>query len=276
VTKLVATSPKPVHVPATRPNAGIEVAYRKRLLAALAAMEKNVLRTVSLLYADDPPELAQDESPAAALAAAMVELRRRWDREFSTIANTWGRRFTADATGHADRAFAAQLRKAGFTVKFTMSAKAQDVFTATLKEQVNLITSISAEAMTQLSSVVAQSVTTGRAVGDLAKALREQFGVERRRAATIARDQNSKATATITRVRQEELGITQARWSHSAGGKVPRPEHVAFSKGAHRGQNPGPIYDIAKGALLEGKWTWPGVEINCRCVSVSILPGLKT
>ena len=45
-----------------------------------------------------------------------------------------------------------------------------------------------------------------------------------------------------------EAGITKARWLHSAGGKTPRPEHVAFS---------GKTYDIATGADVEGRW--PGV-----------------
>ncbi|WP_257785984.1 hypothetical protein [Burkholderia ubonensis] len=39
----------------------------------------------------------------------------------------------------------------------------------------------------------------------------------KRRAAFIAHNQNSKATATITRVRQEGLGITEAIWLHSHG-----------------------------------------------------------
>jgi uncharacterized protein with gpF-like domain len=65
-------------------------------------------------------------------------------------------------------------------------------------------------------------------------------------------------------VRQKELGITKAIWVHSGGGKHPRPEHVAFS---------GKEYDVEKGAYLEGKWTWPGFEINCRCTSRSVIPG---
>lgn len=68
----------------------------------------------------------------------------------------------------------------------------------------------------------------------------------------------------ITRTRQQGLGLTRATWLHSTAGKHPRPEHVAAS---------GKPYDIAKGMFLEGRWTWPGVEINCRCVSVPIVPG---
>ncbi len=96
--------------------------------------------------------------------------------------------------------------------------------------------------------------------------MEETYGVTKRRAAFIARDQNNKATAVFERTRHVEIGVTEAIWLHSAGGKVPRPEHVAFS---------GKKYDIRKGAYLEGKWTWPGVEINCRCVSKPVIPGFE-
>jgi len=37
----------------------------------------------------------------------------------------------------------------------------------------------------------------------------------------------------------------------------------------------GKEYDVDKGMWLEQRWTWPGREINCRCVSRSIIPGLS-
>lgn len=272
--KVVAPTKKPIQLKPVRPNAGLTAAYRKNVDGELAKMQADVLRTLSLIYEDDPPELAADESPAAALRQAIEMLKRRWRDRFDDLAQTWSRKFTADATIHADRSLSRALREAGFTVKFRMTAAAQDVFTATVAEQVNLIRSIPEQCLTQVQSLVTESVQTGRDIGFLAKAVQEQFGVSKRRAATIARDQNAKATATIARVRQQELGVTTARWLHSAGGHHPRPEHVAFSKGTHHGANHGPFYEVAKGAYLEGKWVWPGSEINCRCVAVSVIPGL--
>jgi len=109
-----------------------------------------------------------------------------------------------------------------------------------------------------------RSVQTGRDLGTLAQELETRYGTTKRRAAFIAQSQNNIATATMIRTRQAELGITQAVWLHSAGGRVPRPEHVAAS---------GKTYDVAKGMFLEGKWTWPGVEPRCRCVSKSVITG---
>ena len=48
------------------------------------------------------------------------------------------------------------------------------------------------------------------------------------------------------------------------GDMPPRASHVAAS---------GKRYDVAKGMYLDGVWTWPGHEINCRCVSKAVIPG---
>jgi len=77
-----------------------------------------------------------------------------------------------------------------------------------------------------------------------------------RRAALIARDQSSKASAVIENTRRKELGITQAIWQHSGGGHVPRPLHVKAGRDKL-------VFDLDKGAYIDGKWILPGTEINC-------------
>lgn len=67
------------------------------------------------------------------------------------------------------------------------------------------------------------------------------------------------------RVRQEGLGITEAIWMHSHGGKHPRPSHVAAD---------GKRYTISEGMYLDGVWAWQRREPKCRCVSRSVIPGL--
>ena len=86
----------------------------------------------------------------------------------------------------------------------------------------------------------------------------------------FARDQNGKATAYFEKVRQKELGITEAVWMHSHGGKHPRSEHQKW--GAEK-----KVYKIAEGMWSEvaGKFVWPGTEISCRCVCKAVIPALK-
>jgi SPP1 gp7 family putative phage head morphogenesis protein len=154
------------------------------------------------------------------------------------------------------------LKDAGWTVKFDPTPTKTDIFRATINENVSLIRSIASEHLSDVEQIVMRSVTQGRDMGALTKALQERFGITKRRAALISRDQSSKATAAINRAQQQELRITTAIWRHSGGGKTPRPEHVAAN---------GKEYPVDKGMFLEGVWTWPGVEIGCRCVSVSVL-----
>jgi SPP1 gp7 family putative phage head morphogenesis protein len=233
----------------------------------IEAMHRDVHRAVRRQWRMNTPEMAGDESPAAGLRRMMGRLAREWSSRFADFAISWSRKFTSDAAAGADRAFSAALRKAGFTVKFQMTAAANDVMQATIGEQVGLIKSIPEQYLKDVEGDVMRSVQTGRDLAGLTADIERNYGVTHRRAAFIARDQNNKATATITRVRQQELGIEEAEWLHSAGGRQPRPTHVANSRKR---------YNIREGWLdpATNKRIWPGTEINCRCVAKSIIPGL--
>ena len=145
-----------------------------------------------------------------------------------------------------------------------MTDTLRDAYQAVIAEQVGLIKSIASQHLTHVQTLVMQSVQKGGDLHTLSKQLESQYGVTKRRAALIARDQNAKATAVITKVRQREIGVTTAIWKHSHAGKVPRPSHLAAD---------GQEYDIDKGMYLDGVWTWPGMEINCGCFSRPVISG---
>lgn len=263
------TSPngKPRYLAAVHPNAGLGAAYRKKLDVMIDAMHRSLNRWILAQYRETPP-LAQDAvSPARSMQKEMAELGAKWLDRFDKAAPELAAWFAKSVADRSDFALAKTLSDAGISVKFQISPVVRDVMEASLAEQVNLIKSIPAEHLARVEGMVHRSVSVGRDVGGLARDLQEAFGITKRRAATIARSQNSIATATIHRARQQELGITQAGWLHSGGGKHPRPSHVAAS---------GKPYDIAKGWYdPDAKvWTWPGVLPGCRCVSKSIIPGL--
>ncbi|MHB8283964.1 MAG: phage head morphogenesis protein, partial [Caulobacteraceae bacterium] len=198
--------------------------------------------------------------------AAMRKLGRRWQRRIDALAPKLAAHFASASQRLTDEQMKAELRKAGMTVRFKASAAQNDAYQAVIGEQVALITNLPEQYMAQVEGIVMRAVQTGGDRHAIAKSLEEQAGVTKRRAARIARDQTNKATAVFTRVRQEELGVTEAIWRHSGGGKTPRPSHVAFS---------GQRYNIREGAVLDGERVWPGTAINCRCVSQAILPFLE-
>lgn len=256
---------KPKTLDPVRPNVGLEMWYRGKLTALVDEMNRSVQYWLKAKYRANTPEIAQDATPADELYEAVRKLSRQWQKRFDTAAAELADHFSKRAASRSDAALKRILKKAGISIEFKMTRAARDVMNATINQQVGLIKSIPQKYLTQVEGDVMRSVQTGRDLATLTNDLQEQYGVTRRRAAFIARDQNNKATASMNRVRQQDLGITEAIWLHSGGGKEPRPEHVAFS---------GKRYEIEKGAFLEGVWTWPGVEINCRCVSKSIIPGL--
>lgn len=263
--KLSAPNKKPIVLAPVRPNVGLQIAYRKKLDALIDEMQNSLVYWLKASYRANEPEMAQDASPAMALRGAMRKLSRRWQKRFDEAAPELASYFATHATKRADGALESILKRSGFSVEFKLTAEANDVMQATVGENVGLIKSIASEHLTQVEGMVMRSVAAGRDLGALSKELEERYGVTKRRAALIARDQNNKATATITRVRQESLGIKQAKWLHSHGGKHPRPSHKAAD---------GKLYDIDKGMLIDGEYIRPGEKINCRCVSRSVIPGL--
>ncbi|HII3146490.1 TPA: phage minor head protein [Citrobacter braakii] len=150
-------------------------------------------------------------------------------------------------------------------VKFTMTPEMTQAVDGIVAENVNLIKSIPEKYFTQVQTITLQSITRGRDLHYMTEELQKQFGVTRRRAERIAIDQNNKATAELSRVRQKSLGITKGIWIHSGGGSHPRPKHVKAN---------GQEFDLDKGLPVgdNGEYVLPGQEINCGCSWKPVLP----
>jgi len=246
------------------PNAGIAAAYREKLERMVDDMHASLLWWLRAAYRANPPEMAQDESPAAAMRRAMAEMVKRWQGNFDKAAPELGKWFATSAIDRSDKAMQGILKRGGFSVKFTMTRAANDILQATTGENVSLIKSIASQHLTEVEGIVMRSVASGRDLQQLTSELERRYGITRRRASFIAIDQNNRATSNIEKARQEELGITQAKWIHTAGSKHPRPSHVKAN---------GTIYDVKQGCLIDGEYIWPKQKIGCGCLSRSIIPG---
>lgn len=275
--KLVSPTGKPQVLHPVHPNIGLAVGYHFRLNKLIDRLHRSVTYWLRAQWNAQAPVLATDASPARAFLARIRRLGSQWTKRFNTAAEELGRWFSVNTMKHADNTLRDILKRAGWTVRFRMTPATNDIMQATIGAQVGLIKSIGQHYLGQVQQSVMRSVQAGRDIGTLAAELEVNYHVSKRSAALIARDQNNKATAAITRARQVELGINKAIWMHSGGGKEPRPLHVAFARGSH--PEGGPVYDVRQGAPLADnqsvKWTWPGVEINCRCISRPIIPGLE-
>lgn len=210
------------------------------------------------------------DTPAETMAALMSDLGARWQKQFDKAAPKLADYFATAVSERSATALKTILREGGWTVKFTMTPAMADVFEATVAQNVQLIKSIPQQYLLDVQGAVMRSVQAGRDLGSLAKHLEAAYGVSKRRAALIARDQNNKATSALTAARQISVGISKGVWRHSAAGKEPRPKHVKAD---------GTVFDLRKGLPIgdkPGSWVMPGEEINCRCFWVPVIEGFGT
>lgn len=254
---------------AVRPAAAIRVKYEKRLAALVDEMAESLAYWLPASYRANTPAtvaLAQDASASSVLQAAFDKLAARWLRRFDELAPKMADWFGEASKRYVDGAWQTDLRRAGMTVRFKMTNAMRDAFNGVVDENIGLIKSIGSQHLEGVRVALMQSVQNGRDLGYLTDQLQKRTGITQRRAARIARDQNNKATAVMVRTRALEMGITEARWVHSRGGKAPRQEHVAFS-GQTFDLRTGHDFDNGEGVV------WPGTAINCRCIAQPIVPG---
>ena len=251
-------------------NVGVEREFQRKLDLMIGEMNNSLLYWLSAAYkANEPEMLAKDISPAAALNAIMKRLARKWNKKFSDAAPDMAAYYATAAKDRTDSALKAALKKAGFTVKFVITPKIQDIITASVNENVSLIKTIASEHLADVQQMVMRSVTAGRDLGGLREELQKRYGITKRRATLIARQSNNNTSAMIERARQKELGITEAIWRHSHAGRTPRPEHESWD---------GKRYNIETGmwSTVSNKFVWPGSDFNCRCGGISVMSWIKT
>lgn len=248
-----------------RPNAGVESAYRKELDKLIAEMQASLTYWIRAKYRSLESDIAFDALPVPALQKALNKVTRRWRSQFYERADELALRFAWQTQKHTDSSFQAALKQAGLTFDFKPTPEMKTALQAAVAENVQLIKSIADQNLSEVNQIVMRSVQVGGAWGGVQEQLQERYGITRRRANLIVRDQASKATSAFNRQRQIDMGIFKAQWVHSAGGKYPRLSHVKAGRDKL-------IYDVREGALIDGKRTWPGHEINCRCCARMKLP----
>lgn len=127
------------------------------------------------------------------------------------------------------------------------------------RENVRLIESIAEEQLDRVQELLDENF--GLRVEDLSKKLQHEFDVTKSRANLIARDQTLKLNGDLTRIRQQNAGISEFIWTTSADERV-REEHAVLDGQTFR-------WDV--GHPEEGL---PGQTFQCRCTAFPIVPGL--
>ena len=218
------------------------------------------------------PSLAQDAGPkreADKLFGELRKLRDRWTDYFDQLAKRLAGAAVDELYKSNKAAWQGKLKGAGFDVRLQLTPAQRTLLDAKVHENVALIRSVAEQFHTDVEGIVTRSFVAGRDLHTMAAELKARGGVTTRRAALIARDQSNKLTAQMNAARQAELGINWAIWKHSSAGKEPRHTHVRAGREEW-------IFDTQKGIDFGDAFgqVLPGVAINCRCVSRSIIPAL--
>jgi hypothetical protein len=165
------------------------------------------------------------------------------------------------------------------TVKFDARLITKAV-KADLKANIKLLPDIDRKHHKQIYAAALRAISVGGDLGSLADALMRMNidGMARHRAGNIARLLNRKARALITKEQQENAGIKYAEWLYSGAPCIEATSEPIAEElkqdAAHRSANRA-AFEVKKGMYLNGKWTWPGRERGCKCVSKPILSGFS-
>lgn len=261
-------------LPPIRANVGVQLRYRRQLFALVDEMNASVLYWIQAQYNKTPPALAMDaRPPSKAMQKTFNELAKKWRKRFDDAAPKIADAYVRGSFKATDSAMRVALQRAGMSVKFKMNAAMRDAFNATLNENIGLIRSIPEQYLQQVEGIFTRSYSAGRDLGSMVKDLKTLYPKAARRVHFIALDQSNKANSTVENARRIQIGISEAEWMHSGGGKHPRPEHVKAGRERRR-------YNIREGCPIKNEkgvveYIQPGYKPGCRCVSRSVLPAVK-
>ena len=248
----------------------VEAKFRTELDRMVERMQRVTVREHDKLYrSPEAPTVAMDASFSSMAARLVRELTRRFTALFVDRAGGLAKAWAEGISRQSAVGLGQSLKdvSGGVTLKTdVISGAVADVVKASIKQNVALIKSIPREYFLEIEGEVMRSIQTGRGMADLQPFLEKRYGITKRRAALIARDQTSKATAAINRARMQGLGVKKFKWLHSMGGKEPRPLHKNVLNGNVYSFDDPPVIDERT-----GEKGFPGQLINCRCRMVPVI-----
>lgn len=204
----------------------------------------------------------QDSLSSIADALSLVNIVRAVERAWRVVfgPNTQDlQAFAAEVDGFSTRQNSRLLaRVANIKVSQIPKTNSVGILSKWASANASLITSLDSRHFNDVAKAIEDAVVGGKSTATLRKDLQARFGITRRRAELIARDQVATLNAQITEKRQTDVGVEEYIWSTSRDQRV-RPEHAAREGVVFRWDNPPP----------DGH---PGRPVNCRCTSEAVIP----
>ena len=126
-----------------------------------------------------------------------------------------------------------------------------------ISENVDLIKTIPEATLGKMKDIVYDGFANGKTPTRMTKDIMRAYGVSKRRAQFIARDQIAKLNGQIQQAQQQDAGITEYVWS-TCGDERVRESHRALN-GKTFSWNEPPMNS-------DGRACHPGYDYGCRCI----------
>lgn len=129
------------------------------------------------------------------------------------------------------------------------------------EENVGLIKTVPKDTLSQMENIVQEGFKTGKTTTSIVKEIQRTYGIEKRHARLIARDQMAKLNADLTKSQQQDAGVEEYTWSTSGDSRV-RDRHRSLNGKTFSWNDP-PVVDTKTGRRCH-----PGEDYQCRCVAL--------
>lgn len=130
-----------------------------------------------------------------------------------------------------------------------------------VSENVDLIKTIPNQSLGKMKEIVYKNYMEGHTTTSIVKELQQQYGMDKRHARFIARDQVSKLNAKITKSQQQDAGVNHYKWSGCGDGRE-RDSHKALNGKIFSWDNPP--------ETERGRRCHPGEDYQCRCCAIPV------
>jgi len=133
-------------------------------------------------------------------------------------------------------------------------------------KNVNMIKTIPQNTLDQMQNIVLDGYKNGLPNTKIGRQIQDAYGMERRRAQLLARDQTAKLNADITQAQQRDAGVNEYIWSTAKDERV-RPCHADLDgQRCSWDEPPEQWYDTKKKGRVYCGYAHPGEFYLCRCV----------
>lgn len=139
----------------------------------------------------------------------------------------------------------------------------RDLMERWVEDNVGLIKTIPQETLGRMREIVMEGYRKGETTTSIVKKVQRAYGISRRHAQLIARDQVAKLNSNITQRQQRDAGVSEYIWSTSGDSRV-RNSHKALNNKRFRWDDP-PVVDERTGRRCH-----PGEDYQCRCVALPV------